>query len=355
MKIIDRYVARTVIQGTLAALLVFAALIFFIGIVRQTGDIGVKGFGLPQAMSYVLLSLPQRLYDLAPSMILLGGLISLGAMASSSELIVMRTSGITVFRIVRSVLQVGLMMAIVVALVGEFVVPYTVSEARNLRAKAMGDQVLFGGQHGLWARDGNYYVNVQRVMPDMGLQGISVYELDQQRNLKRITSAKRASYTNEYWLLKRVRHSEISDQGVTVSSSKYEEWPRLIKTELLDVLRLEPDDMSARDLLEYSDYLEENALDARTYKLAFWVKVFLPVTCLVMLLIAIPLVFNTTARSGGTGQRIMLGLMLGILFFVFNRAVNNLGIVYSLPPAVSAAMPLVIVTILTSVLIRRIR
>ena len=121
------------------------------------------------------------------------------------------------------------------------------------------------------------------------------------------------------------------------------------------MLKLEPDDMSVVALIQYSDYLEENKLDAATYQLAFWMKLFTPLSCLVMLLIAIPLVFTATPRSGGTGQRFIIGLLLGILFFIFNRAVNHLGLVYGLMPVFSAAIPLIFVTLVTVLLIRRIR
>jgi len=94
--------------------MVMAALFAFIGFVRQLEHIGTKDFGLLEAVFYVALTLPQRLYELAPSMILLGGLISLGAMATGSELVVMRSAGIRVSRIIRSVLQAGLLLAVLV-------------------------------------------------------------------------------------------------------------------------------------------------------------------------------------------------------------------------------------------------
>lgn len=116
--IVDRYIARSIIAGTLGALLVFMALFIFIDFVRQLDHIGTKDFGLTEAIMFVLLGLPKRLYELAPSIILLGGLISMGAMATHSELVVMRSSGITVARIIRSVLQTGLVLAVLVGLMG---------------------------------------------------------------------------------------------------------------------------------------------------------------------------------------------------------------------------------------------
>jgi lipopolysaccharide export system permease protein len=113
--------------------------------------------------------------------------------------------------------------------------------------------------------------------------------------------------------------------------------------------------MSVMSLMRYSEYLEANELDAAAYQLAFWMKLFTPLACLIMLLIAIPMVFTASPRSGGTGQRVIIGLLLGILFFIFNRAVNHLGVVYGLMPIISAAIPLIIVTAITVFLIRRIR
>lgn len=353
--IIDRYIARSILSGSAIALFVFAALFTFINFVRQLEHIGTKDFGFVEAVAFVLLSLPDNLYLLAPSIILLGGLIAMGTMAGNSELIVMRASGISIARIVRSVLQTGLVLAVLVGLAGEFIVPQATSNAKALRAAAMDDQVLVGGEHGLWARDGNRYFNIQTVMPDMQLHNIRVYELDENRKLKRATSAEHAFFKDGRWQVKEVSHSDVSETGVDSSLNANEEWPTLIKKDLFEVLRLEPEDMSMVSLMRYSDYLDANNLDAAAYRLAFWVKLFTPLTCLVMLLIAVPLVFSTTARSGGTGQQVILGLLLGILFFVFNRAINHLGVVYGLMPMLSASIPLLTVMAINLFLIRRIR
>jgi len=353
--IIDRYIARSIIRGTLGALFVFTALFVFIDFVRQLEHIGTKNFGLIEAITYTVLVLPEDLYALAPSIILLGGLISMGNMASNSELVVMRSSGITIARIIRSVLQTGLFMAVLVGLAGEFVVPHATSMSKSLRAAAMDDQVLVGGEHGLWARDGNRYFNVKTVMPDMQLQDLRIYELDENRKLKRATHAQFASFKEDHWRLQAVSHSEISETGIRTVERAVEVWPSLIKTDLFEVLELEPENMSVISLMQYSEYLEENELDSAVYQLAFWVKIFTPLSCLAMLLIAMPLVFTSSPRSGGTGQRVIIGILLGILFFVFNRAINHLGVVYGVMPILSASVPLIFVAIISVFLIRRIR
>ncbi len=353
--VIDRYITGQVVSGVLVAAVVMAALFGFIDFVSELDDIGKADYNALQALFYVALTLPMRLYELAPSIILLGALISLGSMAAGSELVVMRASGITALRIVRSVLQAGLILALLVAISGEFIIPFASNTGKSIRARALNQQFLVSGQQGLWSRDNMRYVNARRVMPDKKLGDVSIYELNQQRQLTRTTHASSAEYRDGRWTLFNVVHSNLSPDRVTSEFARREIWNELIRPDLFDVLSLEPDDMSAQDLYQYSDYLKANGLDAAEYELAFWVKLLTPFTCLAMLLIAMPMVFNTTPRSGGTGQRIIVGLMLGIAFFVLNRAINHLGVVYAMPAFISAAAPLLLITVIAIVLLRRVR
>jgi len=353
--IIDRYIASSVVNGVLVALLVMAALFGFINFVSEMDQIGKANYNLIQALFYVTLTLPEQLYELAPSIILLGALISLGAMAAGSEIVVMRASGITAMRIVRSVMQTGLMLALLVAISGEYLVPAASSAGKLIRAHALDERVLTSDQHGLWARDDMQYVNARVVMPDMKLAGVSVYQLDENRHLVEATHAARAEYRNGKWQLFNIVRSTISDDGVTRESVRREIWPELIRPELFEVLRLSPEDMSAQNLYEYSRYLKKNNLDAVDYQLAFWIKMFTPFTCLAMLLISMPMVFNTTPRSGGTGQRVIIGLIFGIFFFVLNRAINHLGVVYGVPAFISAIVPLLVITTASIFLLRTVK
>lgn len=355
MKIIDRYIARAVIGGALVSLSVFAALFIFIGFVGELAYIGTYHYGLTEAIWYVLLSTPQTVYELSPSAILLGGLISLGSMAGHSELVAMRAAGITIVRLIRSVLQAGLVLVIAIIILGELIVPYTTSEASLVRAIALEKKVLAGGGDGIWAKTGNSYVNVKTVLPGRQLQDISVYELNNERELSKSTFAKLANYEQGQWQLYDVIHTEFVGEKVRASANHVETWEKLLEPDLFDVLRLKPGDMSATRLYQYSAYMESNNLDAKNYRLAFWIKIFTPITCLAMLVIAMPLVLSTTPRSGGIGQRIVIGLLVGVAFYVLNRSINYLGIVYGMAPLVSAVLPLLFVITASVLLLRRIR
>ncbi len=352
--VLDRYIAKAVVTGCLMASFVMLSIFVFVDFVSQLNNVGTGNYSALQAAIYVLMMLPQRLYELSPSILLLGGILSLGAMAANSELIVMRASGVSVMRITRSVLQTGFVLAILVALLGEYLVPSATRTAKTYRAQAIEEKLIVGGTEDIWARDGNRYVNVKQMLPDHQLRNIYVYELDEERQLSSMIYAEHARFQNDEWVLDNIKRSDITASGITTSFEKQLKLKRLILLELFTVLELESKDMSASELLTYSKYLQENKLDDDEFRLAFWIKVFTPLTCLAMLMIAMPIVFSTTPRSGGAGQRIMLALIIGTMYFVVNRSINHLGLALDMAPFLSASIPLILVTSISWYFMRRV-
>jgi lipopolysaccharide export system permease protein len=352
--VLDRYIGKTIISGCVLASFVMLSIFIFVDFVSQLDDVGTGDYGALQAALFVLLRLPQRLYELSPSILLLGGILSLGALAANAELIVMRASGVSTMRITRSVLQTGFVIAILVALLGEYVVPTTTRTAKTYRAEAMEKKLIVGGVSDIWARDGNRYINVKQILPDHQLRHIRIYELNEEHQLDSIIYAEKAQYQNDEWILDNIKRSEISTAGVTTLLDKQMILKRLILLELFTVLELESQDMSAVELLTYSEYLHDNNLDNAEYLLSFWIKIFTPLTCLAMLMIAMPLVFATTPRSGGVGQRVMLAVLIGVIYFVIARSINHLGLALNIAPLLSASLPLIMVTIISVYFMRRV-
>lgn len=352
--VLDRYIAKNITLGSMLAALIMMLIFAFVDYISQLDNIGTGDYGALQAAIFVILRLPQRLYELSPSILLLGGILSMGALAANSELIVMRASGITILRITRSVMQIGLLIALLVALLGEFVVPVSTKAAKAYRAEAMEEKLIVGGTSDLWARDGNRYVNVKTILPDHQLRDIRVYEIDEQRQLSTMVTAEKAWHNGEEWILEGVSRSDISTGNIFSSSEQRVVFERLILLELFTVLELESKDMSARELHTYNDYLQDNNIDSAEYRLEFWIKILMPLTCLAMLLIAMPIVLSTTPRSGGAGQRIILAILIGVIYYVVNRSMNHLGLALEISPLLSASLPLLLVTVISLFFLQRI-
>jgi len=354
VKILDAYIAKTVISGTLMVLLVLGSLLAFVDFVSELDDVGKAQYSMLEAATFVLLSLPKRLYELFPTAVLIGSLLSLGALAGNSELTVMRAAGVSIMRIVFSVMRAGFILLIFVALIGEFIVPMSERQAQSIRAKELQQNITLGGEGGFWARDAQRFIYVSHVYPGMNLGKVKVYEFDNANELQQIIHARSARYTGKKWQLENVLKTDFRDEQIKSSTIQFITWDKLLNPDLFSVVSVKPENMSAIDLYQYSDYLKDNDLESSHYDLAFWIKVFTPLSSLVMLLIALPFVFGSQ-RSAGTGNRVLFGLLLGIGFFLLNRTINHLGQVYHFYPFISASAPVIMVALASFYALRRVK
>ena len=94
--ILNRYIQRSIYLGTLGALLLLVSLSLFFVFVRELDDLGKGSYGLRQAMEFVLYSLPGNAVEFLPLAVLLGSILSLGALAANSEIIAMQASGMPI-------------------------------------------------------------------------------------------------------------------------------------------------------------------------------------------------------------------------------------------------------------------
>ena len=338
MKILDRYIAVAVMVGTLVALLVVVGLDMFFSVVAQIDNVGKGSYTMLKMLQYVALTTPGSIYELFPMAALLGSLAGMGMLAANSELIAMRASGVSVWRIVRSVLQAGVAMLLVAVLVGEFVAPLAERYGQQLRAAATSKGVSFLGSHGLWVRDADLFINASKVLGDDMLADVTVYEFDADDRLKVATRARQAHYQDGEWVLRDVQQSEFGTDLVAVKRFDRVAWPSLLTPELLSIVVLKPQDMATRDIDQLVSYLDENGLDTRQYRYAFWGRFMTPLSALVMLFISVPFVFGGL-RSVSTGQRIFIGVLVGFGFYLASQISTQLGQGYGLNPLAVTLAP----------------
>jgi lipopolysaccharide export system permease protein len=354
MKILDRYIGRTVALGTLVVMLVLLALYTFVAFIGEMERVGIGNYGAAEAMKYVLYTLPKRVYELFPVTALLGTMVGLGGLAASSEVTAIRAAGVSIGRIGLSVMRVGSVLMAAVVLVGELIAPELEQYATRERAIALGQQVAMQGRSGFWARDGDSFINIQRIHPGGRLEDITLYQLDANHQLKTQTQAAQATYYDGAWQLAEIVRSHISAEGIATEHIPTARWESLLNPALLEVVMVRPDALSAVGLYQYVRYLHDNHLDATRYEQALWVKVVDPVTTGVMVLLALPFVLGPL-RSVSLSQRVVAGSLVGITFHIVNRAFHYMGQIYFFDPVFSATFPTALFLMVTVVWLRRVR
>ncbi len=249
----------------------------------------------------------------------------------------LRAAGVTLARIIGAVMKSGLLLAVLAVLLGEWVAPPAEKAAQIMRSGALNNTITVTSQAGFWARDGENFVQVNDIFSDSALGGVTIYAMEGYQ-LREVISAKVANYVDNQWLLGGVQRSRLSESGVVTETRQELPWRSLLNPDLIGVVAVKPEFLSAWGLWQYVAFLDENGLDAGRYKQAFWKKIVSPLATAVMVFLAIPFVFGPL-RSVTAGQRVVVGTFVGIGFYLVNEVFGFVGLVYGLNPLMSALLP----------------
>lgn len=353
MRIIDRYIGLAVLTQTAMVMVVLVGMSAFGEFSAQLKHVGSGTYTLWSAIQYTSMLSPRFAYEMFPLIALLGCMLGLGSLASNSELTVIRASGVSIQRIVLSVLKVGFLMIIFVGLLGELIAPYWEKNARIQRATDLSLGVSLNTEDGLWAKDGDSFLNFKTLLPKGVARGVTLYHFDKEHRLQGVVSAGKAIYTEGQWHLQRVKKTTLSATGIVTSHHKEMFWESTLEPQVMNLAEVRPERLSVWDLYELVSYLKTNGLESKTYEVSLWGRVFMPFSIIGMVLLAIPFVFGSL-RATSVGQRLMFGVMLGIGFYLFNAIFSRMGVVYDLSPLFSAILPTVIVFGLWMLMMRRV-
>ncbi len=339
MGVLTRYIVKEVVKGSSVALLLLLTLYNLFTFSDQLQDLGKGTYGLKQILIYLTLTSPRIIYELTPSAALLGSLFVVGAMANNREIVAIRATGLSTFWIIRTIMLAGLVLVVGAVLIGEYVAPPSERAAQVLRTTALHDGVVLRSQYGMWLREGNRFINVRKILDDGSLADVRIYEIDDSHKLKEITHAEHAQFEgNEQWQLNRVKHSEIGEQRIFASSQASEMWKSSIDADLLKVAVVDSDNLSLYDLFMYIDFLKQNNQKSQIYELAFWSRLINPLVTFVMLMVSAPFVIGI-GRGTSTGARILIGVLIGMTFNIFDKIAGHVGLVYDINPVLMAILP----------------
>jgi len=351
MKILRRYVTVHLAWVTLLALFALVSLFSFFQLIDELGEVGKGTYGVPQALLYILLSVPGLAWELFPIAAVIGSMTVLGIMARNCELDVIRTSGVSRLRLAGLLARAGLVPIFLAILIGEVIAPYTEESAREMRSVAMAEQIALKTKHGLWMRDGNSFINIQTVLPDNRLSGIHIYEFDDGNRLRTSIHAESAEYRDDGWLLRNVHQTRINEERTRSEYARAVSRRARLAPEKITSVVIKLQHLTLWELIPYIRYLKRNAQNTFVYEQALWSKLTRPFSILAMILLAVPLV-RGNSRSTAIGQRVFLGAGIGIAFYICNEISGHMGVVYGFAPALSAIAPTAILLVIIFFMLR---
>ncbi|KRW62542.1 LPS export ABC transporter permease LptG [Pseudomonas sp. TTU2014-080ASC] len=349
---LDRYIGTQVFVAILGVLGVIVGLALLFAFIDELGDVE-DSYTMLDALWYVFLTTPRRLYEMLPMAALIGCLIGLGTLASNSELTIMRAAGVSIGRIVWAVMKPMLVLMMVGLLIGEYLAPYSENQAQASRALAQGGGEAQSAKHGLWHRQGREYIHINAVQPNGVLLGVTRYQFDDNRRLLSSSFARRAQFQDGYWQLSDVQTTLLHERSSELIQKPAERWDVALTPELLGTVVMAPDALSMTGLWSYIHYLADQGLNNSQYWLSFWTKVLQPLVTAALVLMAISFIFGPL-RSVTLGQRVFTGVLVGFVFRIAQDLLGPSSLVFGFSPLFAVLVPAGICAVAGLLMLRRV-
>jgi len=352
---LDRYLYRTVLVYTAMAMVVLLTLGALFLFISQQGDIGVGSYGAGDAFVFTMLNLPQQAFELLPIGALIGALMGLGNLAAGSELVVTRASGVSVWRVAWPVALAGLTLSLIMYGIGEYAAPPMAQFAKREKTTDKLADVSFAGLSSAWVKDGNLILRVQTGEVDQAFGGVSLFRLEGPTRLRSIQRAERISVADPgRWSLHRVATSRFFDDRIESELVSGIMMQSTVNPEFLGLAATDPELLTLRGLASYIDHLRRNSLDTASYEIGYWSRIARLFAVIVVTLLALPFVFGPL-RTTGAGTRTVIGVLLGVVFFLISGTVAKGGQIFGLNPVLVGWLPTVVIGLCTMVAISRTR
>lgn len=337
--ILDRYIGRTVIMAIMMCTITLVGLSTLIKFVDQLQNVGEGNYTTLHAILRVVYAIPSDIVLFFPMAALLGGVIGLGQLASSSELVVLQAAGLSRAQIVISALKTVIPVMFLVMLMGEYVAPLGEQKAHDLKTTAISGGKITASTYGVWIKEGHAFISIDTLLRDGSLQGLTMYRFNEQGELQDIIRSPQANYQQQAWHLKNTVITQLQDkQQIHFKHLEEWVWQTNLTPDKLGVVSVSPEELSAQGLYNYISYMKSNGQQVNDYELEFWRKLLAPLGVIAMLLLAASTIFGPL-RSVSMGARLISGVMMGFSFFVVNQVLGPFSLVYNVPPLFGASIP----------------
>jgi len=351
MKILDKYIAKQILLSIFAVLGVLVVVVGLLDLVDELKKVN-DGYPVSLAFFYVILNTPQNIYEVLPIATLMGSLIGLSKLSSTSELNAAKSSGLSFAKIIVIALKSGLVIVVLTFLIGEFVAPKGQQLANNIRNLGESTRLSMKNTDGIWIKSNNSFIHIAKVYPNKIVQEISLYRFNEKQQLLESVYAEEGYYKDDKWFMTNITSSSFKNKDVEIINQKVATFDEFIDLDLFDIMVIKPNQMTLIQLKKYIQYLKNNSMEYKVYELAYWSKFSVPISCLVMFLLTTPFV-HSNIRSASFGQRIFIGILTGVSLFLFNQTINKLSIIVDIPPIIGSFLPIVVLLIISLLIIRR--
>ena len=350
---LSRYIFYTVFTSIFMVLCVILGLDTAAAIIDETGAIQ-RNYYFSDVLIFVITKLPSAIYEYIPFSTLIGCLYGLGLLAGTSELTVMRVSGVSLLRIVYFVMKPVIFFVIFAVVIGEYFAPYLDQRADGTREYLRKGSSSQDSATGLWIKEDREFMHFNAVFPGGVLYGVTRYQFNEDQELGEASFSTRATYNSVEgsWMEENVSITRFSDSNISTEKKLTRQWNSELSPQILTVNVLPADSLPISTLISHIRFLEQQSMDSAVYRLAFWEKMLQPLVIVSLVLVAISFVFGPL-RESTMGFRIFIGVVIGISFKMVQDLLGPFSIVFGFPVLYAVIIPIFLCIVLGVFLLKR--
>jgi len=356
MKIRDRYITKILLSYTLVVLLVWLSIYSFFNFLEELDSIGNVDYTVLEAIKYILLKIPEVAYKQASPVILLGCVLGMGYLATTDQLVVLRASGNSIFKLSVLTIKAALFFVFVIIALGEIFAPLASEEAEKGRAKALGQSIASQSQEGFWIREGSNYINVKNNIDGSFFTDVTIYQISPSNKIETIIIAESANLDGTSIVMNNTNIISINEinGSVEITSKKRNSYNKTISfdQDLIDSLKKEPKELTTWNIIKQIQFLSKNKQASSTFEVELYKRLIKPATLIAMILLAMLFIFGSN-RDASLGRKIFLGVTLGLSFELISRISGALSLSFNFSPLMSAVLPTLVITVLAIILLSR--
>ncbi len=339
MSILNRYIAVAWLRLLALCLGSFVAVYLVLDMMDKIPRFVRAGGSAIDIVGFFVCKLPEMVGQTASFSILMATLLTLGLLSRNSEIIAMRSCGISLLLISLPMLVLGLIASLLLLINTELVVPQSYERMdyiERVLIKKQGVNAVFK-RNNIWFRSETMIVQALLFeAQEKRLKGVIVWTVDRSMNPLGRIDAESAEFRNGSWTLKNAVVKEFSPGGgFAMRKVPSMDIALNLKVNDLKILDNSADNLSYRKLKEYADNLRRGGYNSFRYLTMMHSKLSAPFAAFVMVILGIPFALRNS-RSGGVALGIGASIAIGFAYFVVNAVLLSYGRSGVLPPIVAA-------------------
>ena len=364
MRILDRYILKSVIYIFLSCIFAFLFLYIIIDILSTLEDILKHHTTLILLVRYYISNLPNMFVQISPFACLLSTVYTFSKLNHNNEIIAMRSSGLSILGIAKNVLLFGLLISMLIFWVNDRLVPGALAENQRIRTqmeegskniKIKKPEVILNLS--MYGSRNRLFFICKFFIHTKTMEGITILEHDENQNLTKKIVADRGTYVDGLWRFSRCITYNFDHNGQVIDEPSYfEEEIMTIPETPQDFanLRQKPELMDIHQMQDYIWRVSKSGATTaiRNLRVDLYQRFTMPFTSLIIILLGIPFSLLTNKRATGMAS-IGISIIVGFLYYILDAVCLAIGKYGLIMPFLAASMSHIIILSISLYLIAR--